>query len=166
MRIELFLKKQYIFGAAILLVSMWLSGCGPVASNTPSGNGNSNSANGVNSNANSSPTLLTCDDAQVIKDILAGVNADPYLKLRLGHLNAYSYNCVVSLMGYTDTLDLFKKFYKIASDAPNVRKVEINQLYIDKDSDPNRPDALGKCGSGMTLCGEICVPPGQCRFGT
>ena len=165
MRIELFLKKQYIFGTAILLVSMWLSGCGSVGSNTSSGNGNSNSANGVNSNANAGLTPPSCDDNQVDKAILAGVNADPLLKSRIPHLNAYSYNCVVSLMGYTDTLDLFKRFYKIASDTPNVRKVVIDGLYIDKADDPNKPTG-GLCPSGMTLCGEICVRAGQCRFGT
>jgi hypothetical protein len=152
------LKNQWFFGISILLIAIGLSACGPSATNTTTTNGSSNT--GANAaNAKSSEPLLACDDVQVIKDMKAEIAAKhPLLESRIRHVSAYSKGCVVALMGYTDTLDLFKEFVKVAADTPNVRKVEIDRLYIDK-GDVSSP---GACGAGEVPCGDICVRAGQC----
>lgn len=149
------LKRLAAF-ASMLLFALIISGCGPSATNTANTNTGS-----TRTNANAVATNLACDDAQVIKDMIATIDAKyPLLKSRMDHLSAYSKGCTVSLMGYTDTLQNFKDFYNVAADTPNVVKVNIDKLFIDS-ADVTKPSA-GQCPVGQQACGDICVPQGQC----
>lgn len=140
----------------MLLFALIIWACGPSPANNTGGNTNT----GAN-NTNKGPNTLACDDAQVIKDMKATIEAKyPLLKSRMSHLSAYSKGCSVSLMGYTDTLQNFKDFYTVASDTPNVVKVNIDKLFIDS-VDVGKPIS-GQCPAGQQACGDICVPQGQC----
>jgi hypothetical protein len=152
------LKKSFAL-ASMLLFALIISACGPSATNTTKTNGNTNAGSNT-ANANTS-VATACDDAQVIKDMQATIDAKyPLLKARMTHLSAYSKDCSVSLMGYTDTLGNFKDFYKVASDTFNVQKVNIDKLFIDS-VDVSKPSG-GQCPAGQQACGDICVPLGQC----
>jgi hypothetical protein len=151
------LKKTFAL-ASLLLFALIIWGCAPSATNNTRTNGNTNA--GAN-NANKGANTLACDDAQVIKDMKATIEAKyPLLKARMDHLSAYSKGCSVSLMGYTDTLGNFKDFYTVASDTPNVQKVNIDDLFIEK-SQASSPIG-GQCPAGQQACGDICVRQGQC----
>ena len=121
------------------LIALVLSACAPNATNAPSTNAN------INASANKTPSdtkaaAATCDGSQIIRDIRAEVESVPLLKSRLRHISAYSADdCVVHLLGYTDNLILYKKFIKIASEALNVTKVDVDALYILKTEYPHHP---------------------------
>lgn len=133
----------------MLLFTLIISACGPTATNTTKPNTASNT-----SNANTT-LALACDDAQVIKDMKATIDTKyPNLKAIMTDLSAYSKDCSVNLYGNTDTLDNFKAFYDVASDTPNVVKVNIDNLFLQKSS--------GRCLPDEEPCGDICVPVGQC----
>lgn len=141
----------------MLLFALLVWACAPSATNNTNKTGNTNTANTSNANK----AALACDDTQVIKDIKATIEADyPLLKSRMDQLSAYSKACTVSLMGYTDTIKNFKDFYTVASDTPNVVKVNIDLLFIEK-SQASTPEG-GQCPAGQQACGDICVPMGQC----
>jgi hypothetical protein len=150
------LKRSIAFGS-LLLFALLAWACGPSATNTTNTNTGS-----TKTNANAGVTTLACDDVQVIKDIIATIDAKyPLLKARMNHLNAFSKGCSVTLTGYTDTLVNFKDFYKVAADTPNVVKVNIDNLFIERSEAPIK-DPSGQCPAGQQACGDICVPAGQC----
>lgn len=141
----------------LLLFALVAWACGPAATNNTR-NGNANGGANANKGVDK---LVACDDAQVIKDIKATIDAKyPLLKSRMTHLSAYSKGCSVNLMGYTDTLQNFKDFYDVTSDTPNVIKVNVDNLFVEK-SQASTPIS-GQCPAGQQACGDICVPQGQC----
>ncbi len=151
------LKKSLAL-TTLLLFALVAWACGPAATNNTR-NGNANGGANANKGVDK---LVACDDAQVIKDIKATIDAEyPLLKSRMTHLNAYSKGCSVTLTGYTDTLVNFKDFYKVAAGTPNVVGVNIDNLFIEKSEAPIQ-DPGGQCPTGQQACGDICVPPGQC----
>ncbi|MEO6655932.1 MAG: hypothetical protein ABIO36_07585 [Pyrinomonadaceae bacterium] len=161
---KIILKKQCIFGIAMLMIAIGLSACSPAATNNSSAIGNSNM---VTNGANGNKSLLaaSCDASQVWKDILTDINRNyPYLESRKNHLWAVvSEKCEVTLLGYTDTLQNFKDFIKVASSPYNVTKVKVDGLYIDKD-DFHPPTRPSECPDGGLPCGDFCVPRGQCWY--
>ncbi|MGB7202128.1 MAG: hypothetical protein WBD16_07655 [Pyrinomonadaceae bacterium] len=151
------LKKSLAL-TTLMLFALVAWACGPAATNNTR-NGNTNGGADVNKGVEK---LVACDDAQVIKDMIATIDAKyPLLKSRMTHLNAYSKGCSVILTGYTDTLQNFKDFYNVASGTPNVVAVNIDNLFIEKSEAPIK-DPDGQCPVGQQACGDICVPPGQC----
>lgn len=149
--------KRSLALASLLVFALIVLACGPSATNTTNTNTQS-----TRTNANAGVTKLACDDTQVIEDMIATIDAKyPLLKSRMDHLNAYSKDCMVTLTGYTDTLVNFKDFYKVAADTPNVVKVNIDALFIEKAQAPIK-DPGGQCPAGQQACGDLCVPQGQC----
>lgn len=151
------LKRSIALGS-LLLFALLAWACGPPATNNTGVNTNSavtNANKGVDK-------LVVCDDGVVIKEMQATIEAKyPALKTRMDQLSAYSKDCSVSLLGYTDTLQNFKDFYAVAAGTPNVVKVDIDKLFIDS-GDVLKPSPGGECPVGQQACGEICVPAGQC----
>lgn len=151
------LKRSIALGS-LLLFALLAWACGPPATNNAGGNKNAGPANANKA----AERLVACDDGLVIKEIQATIEAKyPALKARMEHLSAYSKDCSVSLLGYTDTLQNFKDFYAVAAGTPNVVKVDITQLFIES-VDVLKPSPGGECPVGQQACGEICVPAGQC----
>lgn len=151
------LKKSLAL-TTLLLFALVAWACGPAATNNTR-NGNANGGANANKGVDK---LVACDDAQVIKDIIATIEAKyPLLKARMDNLNAYSKGCSVKLTGYTDTLVNFKDFYKVAAETPSVEGVNIDDLFIEKSQAPIKGPG-GQCPAGQQACGDLCVPQGQC----
>lgn len=150
--------KRSIAVGSLLLFALLAWACGPSATNNTGGNKN---AGPTNANK-AAEKLVACDDGVVIKEMQATIEAKyPALKTRMDQLSAYSKDCSVSLLGYTDTLQNFKDFYAVAAGTPNVVKVDIDKLFISS-ADVQQPSPGGECPVGQQACGEICVPQGQC----
>lgn len=151
------LKRSIALGS-LLLLTLLVWACGPPATNNAGGNNNAGPTN-ANKTAD---RILTCDDGQIVKEIQGTIETKyPALKARMAHLSAYSKDCSVILLGYTDTLENFKDFYAVAAGTPNVVKVDIDKLFISS-ADVQQPSPGGECPVGQQACGDICVPQGQC----
>ena len=161
----------------ILALSLnFLSGCGtpgvnqnasssPAASTTQD-NGNANaqaSTNSATAGVSRSTTCTPQDDAQIVAQIRILIDGDPALKPHKNHINYSTKICQVTLRGWVDTFDTFKKLYDKVSNAGGVRSIDISGFELRPQMPTPTPGGTPvgptlTCPEGTKMCGELCIP--------
>lgn len=156
-----------------LTVSL-LSGCGtpgvnqnssssPAAANTKA-----NAANAETASASLSSTCTPEDDKQIVAQIRILIDGDPALKPHRQHINFSTKICKVTLRGWVDTFENFKKLHDKVSNAGGVRSIDISGFELRPASTTPTPTPTGSpgaateiCPAGTQQCGELCIPKGE-----
>jgi hypothetical protein len=108
-------------------------------------------------------TCDTPDDARIMAEVAAKVDADRSLSQQKKHINIFSLNGVIRLQGWTDTKGDFDNLFDIAFKAKCVKMVNVN-LFSQTPPPPESPlRSSGGCASGTKACGDVCIPVGDSR---
>jgi uncharacterized protein YceK len=149
----------------------FLSGCGTTGVNQTSSNSSATAnskanVNTTNAQTDAARTSATCtpeDDKQIVAQIRILIDGDAALRPHRNHINYSTKICKVTLRGWVDTFENFKKLYDKVSNAGGVRSVDISGFELRPQAPTPTPGGTPvagaeQCPDGTKRCGELCVP--------